>query len=413
MAATVYELFFGSDNAGKTPVFARFARADTHAAITAPAITEIGGGLYSFSWDWGTSTVTGVEYVATCNGVEVWDVLAPNPLNVYGMFFGTVNAGGSPAFTTFARADTHAALPPPTITEAGDGLYFFSWDWTGSAYTAIEYVVKLGLVELYDVISPVTALGAITPSALALDYSIYATAGDIVNWVAVRCGLAARADPFDGVDPNFVQLVARLGEAGQQVLDAFAWRHLIREATLTTSGSLQAYAMPTDYRGMLDNTGWNRSGRYPLIGPVTPQSRQQMVAQLDNVSIYITYALKGSALTFPIVPPNGTVLAFEYASKYWVKSAIASSPDLSAPTLATDLVLFDPLLIKYALNVIYLEVKGRDTLMAQARYQEALQNAIGNNKGAPTLSLNGVGPQNAIRFVDWVDWNNVPFTGWS
>lgn len=79
MAAQYYELFFGTANAGGAPTFVRFSRADTHDALTPPAISEVGNGLYVFSVDWSTQPYTSIEYVATVNGTELGDVISSNP----------------------------------------------------------------------------------------------------------------------------------------------------------------------------------------------------------------------------------------------------------------------------------------------------------------------------------------------
>jgi hypothetical protein len=71
----------------------------------------------------------------------------------YEMNFGTVNAGGAPAWTYFVRQDTGLALTQPTIVEApwGNGAYYFDFDWSGTDATTISYMATLNGVDVYDV----------------------------------------------------------------------------------------------------------------------------------------------------------------------------------------------------------------------------------------------------------------------
>ena len=80
MAATIYELFFGSANAGGAPTWTRFADASTNADLSPhPVFTDLGGGLYSFSWDWTLlPDTTSISYIASLNGLDLFDVLYSN-----------------------------------------------------------------------------------------------------------------------------------------------------------------------------------------------------------------------------------------------------------------------------------------------------------------------------------------------
>lgn len=72
-----YVLDFGAVNAGGSPTFSTFKNAATNASLTPPSITEIGDGLYEFTFTWSTAypNVTGIIFKATLNGVELSDVI--------------------------------------------------------------------------------------------------------------------------------------------------------------------------------------------------------------------------------------------------------------------------------------------------------------------------------------------------
>lgn len=325
----------------------------------------------------------------------------------YELFFGTANAGGAPVFARFSRSDTHAALVAPAISEIGNGLYGFPWDWSTSSATSIEYVATLSGVELYDVISTAPLPGSTSIVAQTLNLNGYSTAKTILNRVAVQVGLAERADPFDAVDANFVRLVEFLTTVGDDLSREHDWAHLIKEFTFVTNGVTQSYALPADFHDLVDQTEWNRTTRFPLIGPMSGQETQFLKAQLSNVLINVAFRLQGNLLVLPIVPPSGSTCAAEYVSSYWIKSATGSEPDNDHPVASGDICLFDPLLLVRGVKLQYLMHTGLDTTLAQAEYEKTLDHAIGKNTGAPKLSFDG-GSRVADRFVNG---DNVPQTG--
>lgn len=329
----------------------------------------------------------------------------------YELFFGTANAGGSPAWARFARSDTHAALTQPTITEIGNGLYRFSWDWSSSTATAIEYIATLNGVELWDVISSVSAPGSVTVTGSTYSTSGYSTAGTILNRAAVQLGLIQtyRTDPFDGLDANFVRLAEYLRTIGDDLTRDHDWTHMVKEATFVTDGVSTSYALPADFNDFMDQSGWNRSTRWPLIGPLSSQDRQYLKARLVNILLQVAFSIQGNLLTLPIVPPTGATIAFEYASRFWVQSAAGSSADSDSPVSKDDICLLDPLLLIRGIVLEYIKHGGPgDVVAAQADYDKTLEYCIGKNTGGGVLALG----RRARPFDRLIDGRNFPEGNW-
>lgn len=308
----------------------------------------------------------------------------------YELFFGTVNAGGAPTFVRFARGDTGAAVTPPAITERGDGLYLFSWDWGTSPSASIEYIATLNGVELFDVISASPSPGTVSVTASTTqNLALFDTAGTIVARAALQLGIGNVPDPYASTDPAILQLCEFMRQAADDLTTRSDWGHIIREATFTTDGASTSYALPADFHDFIDQTGWNRTTQFPLVGPLSPQQTQFLKSRLANVLLQIAFRKVGGLLVFPIVPAAGAVVAFEYQSTYWVQSANASAPDKEAPTVSTDVVLFDSDLMVAATKLRWCEEKGWDTAAVQARFDEKLEHAIGKDTGAPVIALGG------------------------
>lgn len=330
----------------------------------------------------------------------------------YKLFFGTANAGGTPTWTKFARADTGAALTQPTITEDGNGLYAFGVDWTLQPVTSIEYIATLNGVEVWDIIQSAEAQtpGTVAITAGTLNLNGYSTAGTILNRVATQVNLKTRADPLDGLDQNFTQMVEFLTTAGYDLCRQHTWTHLIREFTLTTDGSTQSYALPADFFDLVDQTEWNRTSRLPMIGPVSSQQAQFLKARLPALVINIIFRIQGNLITLPVVPPTAATCAAEYLSTYWVKSAAGTSPDMDHPGSKDDVCLFDPTLLVRAVKLQWLQAKGFDATIAQSEYDSTLASAIERNTGAQIISLSGQGRYSYDRLING---NQVPEGFWN
>jgi hypothetical protein len=333
----------------------------------------------------------------------------------YVLDFGSANAGGAPAFSLYARLDTLAALPQPTIVEIGSGQYYFDVDWSTTSATSITFKATLAGLEQSDVVSSPSGsvLGSVIASAATSSLAGYSTVGVLVARGGVRCGFLnltaaqiATYDPFASTDPNVVQMLEMLTSLGTD-LSSEVKAHLEREFALTTAGSATSYALPADFREMVDDTAWNRSGFLPLAGPVTPQAQQFIKAWNGAAFVNIPYRLQGNRLTFPAAPGNGLQITGLYYSSFWIQTAASGSgPDADHATAATDYVLFDPELVVRGLKLRWLEAKGFDTAMASTRYTERLEWAKGAVGGAGTLSLRGNGT--GYRLIDTF---NAPTTG--
>ncbi len=334
----------------------------------------------------------------------------------YVLDFGAANAGGAPAFTLYKRLDTLADMVSPAITEIGGGEYYFDVDWDSTLATSISFKVELAGVELSDVVSAPDSeiAGSALATAAASSLSGYSTVGVLVGRAGVQCGVLnltpaqiAVYDPFASQDPKALQLLEMLRQLGSDLVSEVK-AHLVREATILTAGGATSYALPDDYVEMASGSAWNRTGTYPLDGPISSAQEQSIKAWNSAGTVYLPYRLRGNRITFPVTPADGITCAFEYVSSYWIQTAASGTgPDADHPTSSTDYVLFDPGLVVLGLRLAWLEAKGYDTAVAVAQFRKALENAKGVVGGGATLSLNG----GAIR-ERFVDAANLPTAPW-
>ena len=238
------------------------------------------------------------------------------------------------------------------------------------------------------------------------------TAGQIINDALVEVGLTSVTDPFAESDSNVVQMCTFLKSVGREVLHQHEWTILRKEHSFTTVFGTSTYAMPTDFHSMHDQSGWNRTNRLPLGGPLSPQEWQYLKARLVGVVFTVLFRpMAGLIYLYPDTnTPGGYNIAFEYQSDGWVRRpALPADTYHDFPIAVDDIIQFDSLVMSRGLKLAWLKAHGFDTTSAQQDYETALNFAKGHDSYVPVLSLTRQSP---LRGADQViGQQSVPITG--
>ena len=219
--------------------------------------------------------------------------------------------------------------------------------------------------------------------------TVRATANDILNRVAVECGLDAATDPFTSTDKNFIQMKTLLNIAGEELCELHNWEFLTQVHSITTdSADSGDYDLPTDYLKMLDQTGWEAVNQVQLNGPLSAQQWRSLVVGTVLDPIYVSFRLReGYFSILPQPVTDGLEISFEYQSRNWVIDATDGTTLVGECNQGGDIPLFDKTLISRFLKVKWLEAKGFDTSKAQADLNQSFGFKTENDKGAPILNI--------------------------
>jgi hypothetical protein len=240
----------------------------------------------------------------------------------------------------------------------------------------------------------------------------YDTAKQIINDALVEVGLTPSEDPFTDLDSNVVQMCTLLKSLGREVIHLHDWTILRREATFTTQQGVSNYALPDDFHEMMDQSGWNRTNRLPLGGPLSPQEWQYLKARLVGVVFTVLFRpMQGKIYIYPDNPtPGGYSIAYEYKSDGWVRYDVTGTPNYrDYPTASTDIIQFDTLLMSRGLKLAWLKAHAFDTTSAQQDFDSALDRTKGQDSFVPILSLTRQSP---LRGVDQlIGQHSIPITG--
>jgi hypothetical protein len=172
----------------------------------------------------------------------------------------------------------------------------------------------------------------------------------------------------------------------------------------TVTFSKTKYPLPPDYETITDNTHWDKTKHWQMLGPVDAQQWQWLKSGYISTGPRVRWRILGDE--FQIWPPYNTLeyLGFEYRSKGFVRSA--SGDVKNSFTADSDTTVLDDSVIAILTKLKYFQIKSFDTTSLQQDYQRYLNVAKANDKGSATLSF---APQPSAVLIGWA---NIPDTGY-
>ena len=172
----------------------------------------------------------------------------------------------------------------------------------------------------------------------------------------------------------------------------------------TVTFSKTIYTLPPDYETITDNTHWDKTKHWQMLGPVDAQQWQWLKSGYISTGPRVRWRILGGE--FQIWPPYNTqeYLGFEYRSKGFVRNTAGDV--LNSFQADTDTTVLDNTVIVLATKLKYFQIKSFDTTSLYQDYMRYLNVAKANDKGSATLSF---APQPSAVLIGWA---NLPDTGY-
>lgn len=242
----------------------------------------------------------------------------------------------------------------------------------------------------------------------------YWTALKVLTQVAGELGLPAPPTVTGLSDVQSIQLVALLNAAGNELLLYYPWEQFVKEWEFVTEVNKSDYELPADYAYFRDQTQWDRTNHWPLLGPKSAQEwawlKGSLVAPLPRLRYRVADNLfKIYPTPTEVTSPPSFRLAMEYIKKNWIQQG--TFPDLEELDMITNdnnILLYNPwLLIKFVKFKFY-ELKGFNTIGVNADFMRVFDSLTGKDTGAQKLSLSPV--QQAVGYIG--PWS-VPDGSWN
>jgi len=215
---------------------------------------------------------------------------------------------------------------------------------------------------------------------------MYWTAVAILKQLAGELGLPAQSTVVD-LQPQNVQLLAALNSAGNELLTYYPWSQFATEWAFSAVSGQGSYEVPQDWKYFTDQTQWDRTNHWPLLGPKSPQEWAWLKGGIVASFPRMRYRVTGRNLSLWPVPDSANAynMAMEYIRSTWVEAANGDLKEMVDQD--GDKCLYDPwLLIKFTKLKFY-ELKGFDTAAAKADFVRVYDSLTGKDTGAQVLSL--------------------------
>jgi hypothetical protein len=230
----------------------------------------------------------------------------------------------------------------------------------------------------------------------------------------VEMGLPKPAEVVLSQDATVQQMLALLNRAGADMVIGFPWEQLTKEyvfnssdATVAPDGLTMIQPLPSDWSYFTDQTQWDRTNHWPLLGPKTAQEWQWLKGGLLSSGPRIRYrVVSGNLELFP-GSSIGSTIAMEYVADTWLKSADQANTYYASVQSDKDILLLDPWIMTAYLKLKYWEAKGLNTAAYTKDFLGTWEARIGKNKGAPMLTL---APRARTMLIGI---NNIPDGSWN
>lgn len=164
------------------------------------------------------------------------------------------------------------------------------------------------------------------------------------------------------------------------------------------------YALPSDYDALVPRTQWDKSKRWEMLGPESPQQWEWLLSGYISTGPRIRWRLYGNY--FQIWPATTTAeyLGFEYRSKGW---ALSSSDIVkNSFTADDDTCIYPDRVMVLFTKLKYFEAKGFDTTALYRDFLMELETAKAQDMSAATLSF---APRPGTVLIGY---DNIPDSGY-
>jgi hypothetical protein len=229
----------------------------------------------------------------------------------------------------------------------------------------------------------------------------------LLNTVLGEIGMPPLTSVSEGTDTS-VQLLYLANGFGSRLAMLPFWATLTETFTTVTVDSQTEYDLPVDWGVPLASTAWDRTSRWPLIGPVTAPQWQILQSSLSVAAPQYRFRFSDLKIQISPAPPAGLTLAHEYLSTGWALGLSGDTATVRKPRITSDedYVLFSEEMFLCGVKAAWLGAKGLDNRAAVAEFKEMLEASWAATNSASILPFGG----GCAPFL--LGYQNVPDTGY-
>ena len=216
------------------------------------------------------------------------------------------------------------------------------------------------------------------------------TAIQVIRQASVELGLPVPLEAAATREQQPAQMLGLLNAAGNELCRMFEWQFLRKTARILLVAGQKEYALPPDFSKLLNQTLWEESNVFNVIGPVSNRAWAYLTNSVTLAPEYC-FVIKDRKFQFMPVPGadgSGTGnINYDYISEGWVQDGNDPNVFKSFITADADVLQFDFWLLVKFLKLKTWEAKGLDTTTLRDDFMRTFYDVTGQDKGAAVLML--------------------------
>lgn len=213
----------------------------------------------------------------------------------------------------------------------------------------------------------------------------------MMQQVCLELNLSSPSVVISNADNTVKQLLGLSQREGKELAKNYDWPVLQTEETITLTAAVGTYALASDWSRFINQTQWDRTNHWQLLGPMSPQEYQWRVSGITISTPRRRFRIMGSTATQIIIDPTpatgetGQILAYEYISNQWCKSSGGTGQSAWAADDDTGIISED--LMGMGIKWRWLKAKGLNYDEEYREYQAACDRDFAQSAGAPVLNI--------------------------
>ncbi len=238
---------------------------------------------------------------------------------------------------------------------------------------------------------------------MAGEFTKFTTIATILPKIFRELGLTVPTTFVGNTDLTVAQIMEFFTSAGQDLCMMTDWQMLHKEWTQVLTPGVSTYALPTDWNSFVDDTMWDNTSRWPVIGPLTPQIWRLLKARLlGGNTVSLQYRIVGNIFTLYYPAAAADTLQADYYSRAWILSGATPRDN---PATDSDTIYFDSRILVPLVKFKWRSAKGFDTSADQKDFQDGWDLVVGRDTPAPTLSVGIGAPYPYLGYLNMPDTN--------
>ena len=185
-------------------------------------------------------------------------------------------------------------------------------------------------------------------------------------------------------------------DSAKQVLEAMTvsitalsrahdWQELLKEHTFSSVASTAGYALPSDFDRFVNNTFWNTTEQWQIIGPMTSEEwRILQNSTTSGAAVGEYFRIRDKEIKIFATPTAIESYIYEYISDLIVESSVGTG---QTTWLAdSDVPAIDEYLLRLDSTWRLLEMQGRPYAEKQRELDSALVERVSRNGARRTIN---------------------------